>query len=59
MKHLLEPCPFCGGINTAMCQGEIGKVYFVRCRDCKAEGPTAMYGVEAAVEAWNNRVENE
>jgi Lar family restriction alleviation protein len=58
MEYLLEPCPFCGGINTAMGRGEIGKVYYVRCRDCKAEGPISIYGAEAAMDAWNTRIKD-
>lgn len=56
-KMELKKCPFCGGkINkSCLAQGSVGKVYYVICKSCKAEGPVSMYGDDAAIKAWNTR----
>lgn len=51
----LEPCPFCGGENLTIVEDE--KKFFVGCYDCITCGPE-QETEEAAVEAWNRRVNN-
>jgi hypothetical protein len=53
----MKPCPFCRETETLLCRGEVGKVYWVKCKNCKAEGPTSLYGESQAKELWNERFE--
>ncbi len=54
----LKPCPFCGSEvgykNNA--RSDIGTAYWVRCPNCRAEGPLAIYGLDQSAELWNERV---
>lgn len=52
----MKPCPFCGGKETSVCRFEIGKSYWVQCKNCKAEGPISIYE-DQVKELWNERFE--
>ena len=42
-----EPCPFCGkteGIGLKYVQGQKALLCFVRCNNCKAQGPLVNCG---------------
>ena len=57
----LRPCPFCGNkINNNGCfKSDIGAAYWVRCPNCRSEGPTAIHGTDQAGELWNTLASDE
>ena len=52
----LKPCPFCGGEARINAYGF--NQYSVDCKICWVETPRKS-GVKNAIEAWNNRVNEE
>ena len=48
----LKPCPFCGSLSIEPFGG--GGYFYLGCRVCEAEGPTADSTVEA-FDRWDSR----
>lgn len=58
MEYELKPCPFCGGEARIISDIYVGKLeHLAACRYCKASSWT-YESKEEAIEAWNNRKEN-
>ena len=53
-KYDFEFCPFCGKTGTQEVRNSAKWGWFVRCRHCKAVGPSAG-SKEGAVAAYNTR----
>ena len=49
----LKPCPHCGSTDLQVCWNSVYEDHYVRCYNCRMQGPE-IYGREAASEAWNN-----
>lgn len=52
MSEQLKPCPFCGGNNVELVNGDIS--FWINCVDCFTEGPLAEIE-EQAKDKWNTR----
>lgn len=48
----LKPCPWCG--SCALLKRFASMVSYIKCANCKAEGPTA-HMPEQAIALWNTR----
>jgi Lar family restriction alleviation protein len=54
--EMLEKCPFCGGeAGYDEIQKRYGVVFSIYCEECGVE--MTKLNSEAAIEAWNRRVE--
>jgi Lar family restriction alleviation protein len=54
----LKPCPFCGSIDLYI-QNNCENIYWVDCKNCKAEGSIIRGNEKDAVRTWNKRIEFE
>jgi len=56
----LKNCPFCGGVNVSISEGEVLKTkaphYYVECCDCGAMGPPGGEDPSWAADQWDERV---
>ncbi len=50
----LAPCPFCGGSGLAIIEDIGHTLYWAKCGNCLAHGPTC-YTYEDAFARWNKR----
>lgn len=56
MNNKLKPCPFCGEKNNLTYDGLLSEIYWIRCGECCATGPTKDT-MEEAIKEWNSRAE--
>lgn len=52
----VNPCPFCGHDDVQMDEVDL-ECYAVVCPECEAMGPINRESIEAAIEQWNNRID--
>lgn len=50
-------CPYCGGRNLETAMWRSVGTWFVRCRDCRATGPSLAKSKEEAVRLFDTRRE--
>lgn len=59
MSEELKPCPFPFCKSDLVCVTHDtyfeGRVFYVKCRKCNAQGPHFLKDEQAAISAWNRR----